>query len=62
MTSEKARDPVRNFRLTAAEVADLDAIAAHHTAETGVPHTRTDVVRFLIRKEVDRIRRKEGKS
>ena len=61
MADGRGRDPVRNFRLTEAEVADLDAIVAHHTRETGVPHTRTDVVRLLIRKEVDRIRRKEGK-
>jgi hypothetical protein len=47
----------RQFRLGDDALADLDLIAEHHTAETGVTHTRTDAVRLAAKREADRIRK-----
>ena len=68
----KAKQPKQNtanftrptqFRLDRETLNDLDAIAAAHTEETAVPHTRTDAVRLSIKKEADRIRKKsQGKT
>jgi hypothetical protein len=38
-------------------LADLDLIAAYHSAATGVNHTRTDAVRLAAKREADRIRK-----
>jgi hypothetical protein len=49
------------FRLEDEVLAKLDAIAAYHTAETGLKVTRAGAVRLSVQKEYDRIRRrKEG--
>jgi hypothetical protein len=45
------------FRLGPETRAALDLIAAHHTAVTGVNHTRTDAVRLAAKREADRIRK-----
>jgi|GEM_PF-6423018 len=47
----------RQFRLGDDTLADLDLIAEHYTAETGIEHSRTDAVRLAARREADRIRR-----
>lgn len=50
----------RQFRLGDDTLADLDLIAEHHTAETGIEHSRTDAVRLAAKREADRIRRAKG--
>jgi hypothetical protein len=52
----------RQFRLSDDTLADLDFIAAFHSKETGSPHNRTDAVRVAVKREADRIRRKDGAS
>ncbi len=39
----------RQFRLTDDTLAELDAIARHLSAETGVEHSRTDAIRYALR-------------
>lgn len=51
--------PPRQFRLSEETMAELQFIAEHHAAETGVPQSRADAVRIAARKEVDRIRKKK---
>jgi hypothetical protein len=48
------------FRLKDDTLAELDLIAAHHTAETGIEHTRADAARLAARREADRIRNQRG--
>jgi hypothetical protein len=59
------RDPSRwvkgsTFRLATEVLAEMDYIAEQLTRQTGLPHSRTDVIRVLVRREGDRLRRKEG--
>lgn len=39
----------RSFRFTDDEIALLDAAAAYYKATTGVPHSRSDVLRRTLR-------------
>lgn len=50
------------FRIGDDTKADLDLIAEDRTAETGIPHTRTDAVRYATRREADRIRKKRSEK
>jgi hypothetical protein len=52
----------RQFRLRTDTLADLDLIAEHHSAETGIPCTRSDAVRLSARREADRIRKRRGET
>lgn len=54
--------PVVNFRLSEDVKSDLDLIAEHHTATTGIPCTRTDAVRIAVKREADRIRKSNQKG
>lgn len=51
----------RQFRLSDETLADLDAVAAHYTAVTGMPHTRTDVIRRLAREKAAGLRPQPAK-
>lgn len=50
----------RQFRLKPETVADLDAIAAHLTATTGIEHSRTDAVRWAAREAAKKISKKKS--
>ncbi len=52
----------RQFRLKAESLADLDLIAAHLTAASGIEHTRSDAVRWAARREAEKIRKKSSKK
>lgn len=59
MKDEQKKGPTvpRQFRLGDDTLADLDLIAEHYTAETGIEHSRTDAVRLAAKREANRIRR-----
>jgi hypothetical protein len=50
------RVKVTNFRLEDDTLTDLDAIAAHYTAEVGIKVNRTGAVRIAARNEHRRIK------
>lgn len=52
----------RQFRLTESTIAELDAIASHLELETGITHSRADVIRWLARREVGRLEKIRRKS
>ena len=62
MKDDEKKGPTvpRQFRLGDETLADLDLIAEHYTAETGIEHSRTDAVRLAAKREADRIRAKKG--
>lgn len=42
------RPAAASFRLGAADLDLIDRLAKHLTADTGVPHTKTDVLRAAL--------------
>jgi anti-sigma regulatory factor (Ser/Thr protein kinase) len=44
----------RQFRLTDAEIATIDLIAAHAASQLGFTPTRTDVLRLAVRELAER--------
>jgi hypothetical protein len=52
----------RQFRLTESTLAELDLIGSHLEAETGVAHSRADVIRWLARREANRLEKSRRKS
>lgn len=60
---KKAKDPAKitptQMRLGADTLSDIDLISAERETETAMPHTRTDVVRYLVKREADRIRKRK---
>jgi hypothetical protein len=43
------------FRLTTADLAQLDAVAAALASRTGRPHTRADAIRWAIQLAAERV-------
>lgn len=43
------------FRLGPEALSDIDRIAAARESETGVPHSRTDVIRWLVKLGASRV-------
>lgn len=53
-----ARTTPRQFRLSEATLEELDRIAAHIEAETGVTASRADAIRFAARDVSNRMEKK----
>lgn len=64
MTDEQTSGNTKptQFRLPPQTLADLDAIATHLSAETGIEHNRTDAVKASARKLADLLKKKSGKK
>lgn len=63
MPAKKSDGPVKptQMRLEPHILADLDEIAQHHSARTGITISRTDAVRICIATEVRRVRDEDPK-